>query len=243
MIATDGRRAAAVARARPRDAHSRTRAAPDLAVEQAAGRSAAQQAATAELVDRARAGDAEALGTLVEKHHSQVYAYLVRLSGDREEAKDLAQEVFLRCCTKLNGLRDPRSFIPWMYRAAYRLYLDERKRRRGRNGRLDPEATAAGDGPPALGAGRSASCAGGRGGSPQVGDGIERELLRREQAERVRAGLLRLSPRHRSALLLRHYHQLSIKEIAAATGARPGTVKSRLHYAAAKLRQILEEEA
>lgn len=206
------------------------------------GRTAAQDAATAELVRLARAGAPDALGVLVERYHSQVYAYLVRLSGDCEAAKDLAQEVFLRCCTRLGSLRNPGSFLPWVYRTAYRLYLDERKRPHSRTRSLDAEATAAGDGLRSPAAGPSASVGCARRCPPAAADGIEQELLRREEAERVRAGLLRLSPRHRSALLLRYYHQLSIAEIAAATGARPGTVKSRLHYAAARLREILEEE-
>jgi RNA polymerase sigma-70 factor (ECF subfamily) len=216
-----------------------------------AGRAAKPEAAaqvaasTEELVLLARGGDAWALGELVKAYHPQVFAYLVRLSGDRETAKDLAQEVFLRCCTSLGSLRDPAGFRPWVFRTAYNLFLDERKRWQRRIGATaseagsarDPGRFAAGDrtpGGPAEGPARS----------HQVGaDEVEQALLRLEQADRVRDALLCLAPRHRNAVVLRFYHQLSIEEIARATGAPAGTVKSRLHYAIARLRATLEESS
>lgn len=181
-------------------------------------------AATGELVRLAQSGNASALGDLVRLHHPQIYAYLARLSGDRELAKDLSQEVLLRCCTNLGSLRQPGSFRAWMYRMAYRTFLDEH-RRRGRRPRPD-------DGAADLAALTEGTTA----------DGVEQALLRREECRRVRAALLALRPHHRNALVLRFYHELSTEEIARVTGIPAGTVKSRLHYAIARLKAILEVE-
>ncbi len=160
------------------------------------------------VVQAARQGDGEALGELVRRYHGPLLGYLLRLGADRELAQDLAQETFCRVCLRISGLDNPGAFRVWLYRTAHRLFLDHHRSWYRR--RVAPVAE-----PPAAG---SAA-------------GPEEEVLRAEEGERVRKALASLRPALRVAVILRHYQQLSLEEIAGVTGVPVGTVKSRLHRA------------
>lgn len=84
----------------------------------------------ADLISRARRGDVEAFNLLVSRWDKRVFNYLWRLSGNREDAMDLAQEVFLKAYQSLRKLEDPSRFAPWLYRIAHNeAYSLLRKRR------------------------------------------------------------------------------------------------------------------
>src|SRR5262245_723557 len=79
-----------------------------------------------EMVRRARGGDEDAFARLVERHQGGVYALLRRMTGDAEEAVDLAQETFLRAWRGLPAFRGDAQFSTWLYRIAYNVCLGRR---------------------------------------------------------------------------------------------------------------------
>jgi len=72
-----------------------------------------------DLIGRARRGDVEAYNLLISRWEKRVYNYLLRITGEREEALDLSQEVFLKAYQHLRKLEDPARFAPWLFRIAH----------------------------------------------------------------------------------------------------------------------------
>jgi RNA polymerase sigma-70 factor, ECF subfamily len=183
----------------------------------------AGQAPEGELVASCRAGDPEAFARLVRLHEDMVFALSVRLLGEREEARDVTQEVFLQVYRMLGRFEGRSGLKTWIYRIAVNQCHNRRRfwrrRRRDRESALD-EALAL----PASAA-RPA--------------GPYEEAWRGERARRVQAALLELSFEHRSVLVLRDVEGLTCGEVAAALAVPEGTVKSRLSRAREAMRQRL----
>jgi RNA polymerase sigma-70 factor (ECF subfamily) len=179
------------------------------------------------LVDQCRGGDAQAFAHLVRLHEGMVYGLAVRLLGDAEEARDLAQDVFLQVYRKLDRFEGRSSLKTWIYRIVVNQCRNRRRwwrrSRRERSCALH-ELTFADEA-------RLAS----------VGDrtGPFEELARRERARHVQEALLRVSFDHRAILLLREVEGLSCEEIGTSLGLAEGTVKSRLARARESLRRLL----
>jgi RNA polymerase sigma-70 factor, ECF subfamily len=184
------------------------------------------------LVDRCRSGDAHAFGRLVALHEGMVYNLAARLLGDREEARDLAQDVFLQVYRTLGRFEGRSSLKTWIYRITVNLCRNRqrfwRRRRRERSLPLD-ELKAADEA--RLGAERRA------------GETPFEALRRRERALRVQRALLAMSFEHRAVLVLREVEGLSCEEISRALGLPEGTVKSRLARGRDALRRRLVESA
>ena len=183
------------------------------------------------LVDRCRQGDPQAFARLMSLHERMVYNLAARLLGDAEEAKDLAQEVFLQVYRTLGRFEGRSTLKTWIYRIVVNQCRNRRRWwRRRRQERSCPlegltpaeEARLAEAGPRT--------------------EGPEERLQRREQDRAVRAALLRLSFEHRAVLLLREVEGLSCVEIAGALSVAEGTVKSRLSRAREALRRALGAE-
>jgi RNA polymerase sigma-70 factor (ECF subfamily) len=177
------------------------------------------------LVARCRQGDPAAFARLVALHESMVYNLAVRLLGDVEEARDVAQEVFLRVYRTLERFEGRSTLKTWIYRIVVNQCHNKRRfwqrRRRECEQALDEALPAP--------TGRG----GAFGASPF-------ELARaRERAGRVQEALLSLRFDQRSVLVLREIEGLSCEEIAAALGIPEGTVKSRLSRGRDALRERL----
>jgi len=181
------------------------------------------------LVELCRVGDPQAFGRLVALHEAMVYNLASRLLGDREEARDLAQEVFLQVYRTLGRFEGRSSLRTWIYRITVNLCRNRQRswmrRHRGRACRLD-ELTPAEQAQ--LGTGR-----------PEIETPFE-QLRRTERARVVQDALLTLSFDHRAILSLREIEGLSCEEIAATLSLPEGTVKSRLARARDRLRMALE---
>lgn len=179
-----------------------------------------------ELVASCRTGDAEAFTRLVRLHEGMVVNLAARLLGDVEEARDVAQEVFLHVYKRLASFEGRSSLRTWIYRIAVNQCHNRRRfwrrRRRDRERPLD-EAILAASGPRT----------GGPAASPYE------ETLRRERARQVQDALLTLGFEQRAVLVLRELEGLSCEEVAAALGVAEGTVKSRLSRARAAMRKSL----
>jgi len=182
------------------------------------------------LVERCRAGDPQAFARLVAVHEGMVFNLAARLLGDAEEARDVAQDVFLQVYRTLGRFEGRSSLKTWIYRIVVNQCHNRRRfwMRRGRQAARPLEDLTAAD-EAHLAAARSGE------GSPYE------QLRRRERTERVQAALLDLSFEHRAVLLLHEVEGLSCEAIAATLQVREGTVKSRLSRAREALRVRLKD--
>jgi RNA polymerase sigma-70 factor (ECF subfamily) len=182
------------------------------------------------LVARCLQGDGFAFSRLVALHEGMVVNLALRLLGDREEARDLAQDVFLQVYRTLGRFQGRSSLKTWIYRITVNQCRNRQRwwRRRRRDRALSLEDLKPAD-EARLASGETA---------PEF-----EYVARRETAQRVQAALLGLSFDHRSILVLREVEGMTCQEIAATLGVAEGTVKSRLARAREQLRQRLTERA
>jgi len=171
-----------------------------------------------ELVERARAGDRSAFGSLIERFQGTVYAIALTRLRNPAEAQELTQEVFLHAMRKLDQLREPECFAGWLRQITVRMALN-RLTRRGPIQGVEPEvleqAEAAGNGPLT-------------------------ELLRAEQRDALHRGLARLKPMDRATLAAFYLSGRSLKQMSREFETPIGTIKRRLHVARIRLRRQLE---
>lgn len=162
----------------------------------------------AELLLRSRQGDKEAFTRLAEQYHSYIWRVAWRFMGNREDAEDLAQEIWMKVFMQLPGYKGEAAFTTWLYRVAANTCRDAlRQRYRRREESWEAEVPA-----------------------PERLD-IEGELD-------IQQLLNLLPPEQRLVLICRDVQGFSYEEIAALLGINKGTVKSRLARARQNLRQL-----
>ena len=169
------------------------------------------------LVDAVLAGDREAYRVLVERESRSLIGICARIVRDPDEAEDVAQEAFVRAYRSLPTFRGDGSFGAWVTRIAVRLAVARMAARRN----TMPLDTVA----PDAWVERTAPW-----GDPEV------MVMDQERRRAVLETIATLPPSQREVVTMRFYGELSLDEIAAATGVPLGTVKSRLHRALASLR-------
>ena len=179
------------------------------------------------IVQKCAAGDEAACSGLVAEYQRMVVQLAINLLGDREEALDLSQEVFLRVFRTIHRFRGQSSLRTWIYRIAVNQARNRhrfwRRRHRADQVSLDDRAAAHG--------------AWLRGGGPAP----DRVLAQKELAERLTRALDHLPFDQRTAIVLREIDGLSYEEIGYSLGLAVGTVKSRLTRARQALRLELGE--
>ena len=181
-----------------------------------------------ELIAAFQAGDAEALGELLQRHKSALYGYLLRLTGRRDAAEDIFQDVFLKLVRDPSAYGQRGKFRPWLFTVARNAAMAH-FRRQGSRAEVPLHGEGALPGP----ADRTAS--------PEPGP--EAAAVNKELSEIIAAALGRLSPDQREVFYLRHYSGLSFKEIAEMLGLPIGTVLARMSRAAALLRKDISKGA
>jgi len=167
----------------------------------------------AELIERARRGEDSAIRALYRRHAPRVYATIRRLAGDDSLAEDWAQEAWVRAIRALPTFRGESQFSTWLHRIAVNSALHGRRARLRRTEREAPLPVAV----------------------PVSATG-ERTLLRL-QLERA---LEQLPERMRQVLVLHDVEGYTHDEIGEALGVNPGTSKSQLFKARARMRQLLQ---
>jgi RNA polymerase sigma factor (sigma-70 family) len=176
-------------------------------------------------------GDGAAFELLYRRHESRVYRYLHRNLRNEAGANDLMQEVWFAVARNAAAYKPTAKFTTWVFTIAHNRMVDM-MRAGGRLQSLDAPDSADGEGSSLL---------------DNLAIDAKHEPPAVVQSEDEAAALLKavaqLPPEQRSAFLLQAEGELSVEEIAAATGATFETVKSRLRYARAKLRQLLWEYA
>jgi len=182
-----------------------------------------------DLISRARQRDPAAFETLVEIYSPRLYGYFYRLTGQREDAEDLLQEVFVRFVRMIGRYEHDGRFDAWVFRIATNLVRD-RVRRQKRSPGLEVLGTDE-DEP-----GRVEELA------DDDGDQPVSAMELTEQVDRLQAALRQLPEAEREVILLRHFSQISFREVAEAMGTPLGTALARAHRGLARLRQLMEGE-
>ena len=171
-------------------------------------------------VPEARAGSPEAWDFLFKRYQLPLYVYVFELVHDEQASLDIVQETFINAAGHLGSLREDGKFGSWLFGIAHQKCI-QRWRARSREEMLRDEFADA---------------------PPDVAESPDDLLIRREQEAEFMELLNRLPLPQRSVLLLHYVEDFSLEEIAAITGAQPGTVKSRLHYAKKSLRKLIEKK-
>ena len=169
-----------------------------------------------ELVMAAQRGDEEAFATLVVVHGGRLQAVAHRILRDGELAEDATQQALLRIWKSLPTLRDPARFEAWSYQLLVRACHAEARRMR----HWSPGLRLAETDGPAI--------------DPLA------DIANRDQLERA---FRTLSVDHRAVVVLHHYLDLTLTDVAAVLGIPVGTAGSRLHYAMKALHAALDAAA
>jgi RNA polymerase sigma-70 factor (ECF subfamily) len=183
----------------------------------------------AEVIRRCRCGEVEAFRFLVERYQDRVYGLAFRLLGHAEDALDAAQETFVRAYGALDRFDTARPFSPWLLRiAANTCYGMLRKRPTGQVS-LDAMGEAEVD----------AAFAGGPGGPSSLASDPAETVARAAGDEQIRRAVLALPEPYRTVTLLRYMEEMPYEGIAEALEMPLGTVKTCLHRARGRLKQLL----
>lgn len=175
-----------------------------------------------ELLMQYRHGNTAVLELFVYRYHQTIYAYLYRMTSNRQLAEDLVQECFVRVFTALQAGRLPERFRPWIYQIATNLCRDVWK-----SGAYRYEVAA-------KDTGMYDATDGGK-------DTVASLLVKQVEREAVVAALGALPEEERQIVILRFYEELKLEEIAELLEQPLGTVKSKLYRAFRRLARTLQK--
>lgn len=188
----------------------------------------------AEAIQGARKGDAAAFDRLVDAFAPRIFGFVFRLTGSRHDAEDLMQDVFIRVVRMIPAYQHQGRFEAWIFRIAANLVRDRVRRVRRRPTHISSSTIteAATDGYPA---------------GPEAMAGtdkaIESRLVREEETNALNDALAKLPAAEREVIMLRHFSELSFKEIAEVMGSPLGTALARSHRGLKRLRVLMSEGA
>ncbi|HKZ83521.1 MAG TPA: sigma-70 family RNA polymerase sigma factor [Anaerolineae bacterium] len=174
-----------------------------------------------QLIESARRGDVGAYDELVRSHQEAAFRAAYLVTRDVADAQDAAQEAFIRAYDALGRFDARRPFRPWILRIATNMALNRLKasmRRQAMAERFGAETV-----------------------EREANPSIEARVLRRERGRRVQDAIRHLKPDDQSLLILRFFFDLSEAELAQTFDIAAGTIKSRLHRALAKLRDVIRK--
>jgi RNA polymerase sigma-70 factor (ECF subfamily) len=172
------------------------------------------------LIDRARSGDAVALRRLIDLHKDRLFAFVRRMVRSHHDAEEVVQDAFLKAFAALESFSTQYRFSTWLFTIAYRLCLNALRRKRSLTGEVDFGTLP--DGGP---------------------DGVS--IAAQSDEARYLRGIVwravdQLTPAQRASVVLFYRHDHSCQEIAQVLELPVATVKSHLHRARAKLKELLE---
>lgn len=172
------------------------------------------------LIGRARSGDAAALRRLIDLHKDRLFAFVRRMVRNHHDAEEVVQDAFLKAFAALESFSTQYRFSTWLFTIAYRLCLNSLRRKHSLTGEVDFGTLP--DGGPDAGAITAQS----------------------DEARHLRGVIWRavdqLTPAQRASVVLFYRHDHSCQDIAQVLELPVATVKSHLHRARAKLKEILE---
>jgi RNA polymerase sigma-70 factor (ECF subfamily) len=171
-------------------------------------------------------GDAEALETLIHRHKDKIYTSIYLLVKDKYLAEDIFQDVFIRVIDTVRGGRytEEGKFLPWAMRIAHNLCVDHfRKVKRTPTVRNSEDHDI----------------------FEMLNiteDGVDRKMMQKQSHDRVRQMLDLLPADQREVIVLRHYAEMSFKEIASMTNCSINTALGRMRYGLINLRKMMTEK-
>ena len=158
-------------------------------------------------------GDREAFGRLVEKYERRIFNLAFRICGDYEDAMDVTQTVFVKAFDRLGTFDPSRKFFSWLYRMGVNESLNQAKRQ-SRIVHVEFDL-------------------------PSRAPSPEQQFIRDESDGLVQTALKRLGKDQRVVIILRHFVDLSYRQIGEVLGIQEKTVKSRLYSARQRMKEIL----
>lgn len=171
------------------------------------------------LVSQARSGDEDAARRLVDSHKDRLFAFVWRILRDHEDSEEICQDAFLRAFSSLDSYLPEYRFSTWLFTIAYRLCLNQIRRKKPLTGEVDFSNLSASD------------------------DDVCVQLAESEEARRLKDKIWEavdeLSVQQRAAVLLFYREEMSCDQIAQTLGIPMATAKSHLHRARGRLRDAL----
>ena len=178
------------------------------------------------LVRKLQDGDTAAFRELVEGYKQQVYYLALDLSGNHHDAEDLSQDVFIKAFRGIARFRSGAKLSSWLHRITVNAYIDTKRKKSRKMVTLVDKEDENGFDPLENAVDESAV-------SP------ERKAASVKISEHVGAALKRLTDQERTVFVMRHYHDMPLKEISQTMGVAEGTVKSLLFRGIRKMREHL----
>jgi len=180
-----------------------------------------------ELITRFIKGEESCFEQLIHRHKSKVFAYISLYIRDQALAEDIFQDTFLKVIQSVRAGKysDNGKFLPWVMRIAHNLVIDNFRRVKQMNTISNDNYESD--------LFNSAKLS---------GDNIEDDIIKRQIMKDVRAMISSLPDDQREVVILRHYADMSFKEIADLTGVSINTALGRMRYALINMRKIMEEK-
>jgi RNA polymerase sigma-70 factor (ECF subfamily) len=170
------------------------------------------------VIRRVKAGDREAFAAIVENYSGAIYNLMCRFTGDREVARELAQEAFIRVFEQLAHFDGKRRFFPWMYTVALNVARNDRKKARRRPQMLPADVDRV-------------PC------RHQSEGGIGARFARQQ----LQGCIDRLEPHEKEAVVLRYYQDLPFEDIAEILKISCSAAKMRVYRALRRMKVWMEE--
>ena len=181
---------------------------------------AMERAREVELIGRAQGGDPSSMRMLIDAHKDRLHVFVWRMVRNHHDAEELCQDAFLKAFAALDSFNKRYRFSTWLFTIAYRLCLNQLRRKRSLTGEMDFSMVAA-----------------------EAAD-VSEHAAQSEEAVRLKKLIWRtvdqLSSPQRAAVLLFYRQEQSCAEIAQVLQLPVSTVKSHLHRARTRLKEILE---
>ena len=169
-----------------------------------------------DLVAKAAAGSREAFDSLVDLHYQAVYAHAYRILRNSDDASDATQTAFVKALRSIAEFDVERPMRPWLYRICGNVCIDLARARHRTNESIDKHAYML-----------------------ESQDDLEGSAEQNDLREKILKAIMNLPEKYRRILILRHYEQMAVEEIAEALDAPEGTIKSWLFRARAMLKKEL----
>ncbi|HEY4553648.1 MAG TPA: RNA polymerase sigma factor [Bacillaceae bacterium] len=172
-----------------------------------------------ELLKEIKAGSHTAMEVLVKRYYKPIYAFIYRKTGNKENAYDMTQDVFIKMLKHLPSYQERGSFKSWLYTLAVNHCHDQFRSKAFQASKMTEE----------LGENRVSQ-----------GDSIPYIFEKNEKRKEVMGAILSLPSYQSDAIILKYYHDMKIREIAEIMDTNESTVKSRLRQGMEKLKAILQ---
>jgi RNA polymerase sigma factor (sigma-70 family) len=183
------------------------------------------------LIVRARQGDQNAQGKLVQLWYKRIYNFSYKFFVDHDLAMEVTQKSFISMCKNLGSLQDTARFKSWLYKIAVN-YCREEARRRKANKSISFDAVWH----------REAEDSPRWEGSSQRYDNPERQFHHSTVSDILQGALMELNDEQREVVIMKEFEGLKFREIAEALNISENTVKSRMYYGLDGLKKILERK-